>query len=180
MIGPSKKTIYVRNTGRQAGIGLLGLMLALAVIALLLLMATRYYAITHRSQELNSATSDVSFLLAGIQTFRSSRDVHAGLTFGDLFKEGLLPDSFNQANASMGKTMEAGPVWAGCTSKIDLATTEQGVDITFSKLNPEICKGLTQRLMTKKDKASWIKIDDHTAACGDKACSAVFKVLIVK
>lgn len=172
----SKKANHFKNIHKQIGIGLLELMLALAVIALLLLMATRYYTITHRSQELNSATSDISFLVASIKTWRSSQASYATMTFGSLYKLGLIPDAFKGVDSSTGNSLNPGPMWAGCASEVVLkpANTGESVDVTFSKLNPVICEGLIQRLT--KDKANWIKV--NTTTCIETPCGATFEVSV--
>ena len=55
---------------REQGIGLLELMLSLAVIAILLVMATRFFGVTHRAQAVNHATKEVTVVLAGMQHWR--------------------------------------------------------------------------------------------------------------
>jgi type II secretory pathway pseudopilin PulG len=84
--------LMLNNKYRQRGIGLLELMLSLAIIALLLIMATRYYAGTKRSKEITEVVSLVNAIRAGASNYAipgGYAPVHNLMT--TLMNAGLLP-----------------------------------------------------------------------------------------
>lgn len=102
----------IRRNNTQRGIGLLELMLALAIIAVLLIMATRYYQSTSQSQKVNQAASDVQAIIAGFANFRAG-DPTGTFTIDDL--SGFLPASWTTSPATIatanpwGKAYTAAP-----------------------------------------------------------------------
>lgn len=54
----------------QQGIGLLELMLSLAIIAILLVMATRYFLVTSYSQKLNQVTQEMAQLKGAVYSWK--------------------------------------------------------------------------------------------------------------
>ena len=57
---------------KQLGIGLLELMLSLAIIAILLVMATRYYLVTSTSQKVNETVSIMGGLKSAAENWRQA------------------------------------------------------------------------------------------------------------
>jgi type II secretory pathway pseudopilin PulG len=55
------------------GIGLLELMLSLSIIAILLIMATRYYLVTSFSQKLNQATAQITQLQSASYSWKGQK-----------------------------------------------------------------------------------------------------------
>ncbi len=53
----------------QRGIGLLELMLSLAIIAILLIMATRYFETAHRSQRVNESLELIQSIVSGSSNY---------------------------------------------------------------------------------------------------------------
>lgn len=81
----------------QRGIGLLELMLSLAIIAILLIMATRYYQTTKQSQEVNDAVQLVNSLVGAMSNYRTDhptkfKNVSVGVK--DLTDVGYLPSAY--------------------------------------------------------------------------------------
>ena len=82
--------------GKQRGIGLLELMLSLAIIAILLVMATRYYIITSRSQQVNQTAGLVGVLQGGIANWKAGKATYTptnapALSGAVLESMGLVP-----------------------------------------------------------------------------------------
>ncbi len=77
----------------EKGIGLLELMLSLAIIALLLVMATRYYSSAHGSQQLNAAVEAYHAIYAAAETYEAN-DPAGTPHLVQLVKENLLPQVF--------------------------------------------------------------------------------------
>ena len=129
--------------GRQncRGIGLLELMLSLAVIAILLVMATRFFGVTQRAQELNHAAKDVAFMMAGVHNWQAGRSNFSGISMADLMAQGLAPDDVNHDGVL--------PAWGGCEgSKVTLqagGVQSAHVDIALSDISQAICEGLVGR-----------------------------------
>lgn len=97
----------VRQKNVQRGIGLLELMLALAIIAVLLIMATRYYQSTSQAQKVNQAASDIQAILAATANYRAGNPTGA-FTIASL--KGFLPQSWGDAS-------KANPWGGGYTAK---------------------------------------------------------------
>ncbi len=80
----------------QQGIGLLELMLSLAIIALLLVMATRYYSSAHGSQQLNAAVEAYHAIYAAAETYEAN-DPAGSPVLSDLVSTNLLPQVFGNS-----------------------------------------------------------------------------------
>jgi type II secretory pathway pseudopilin PulG len=90
----------LNNKYRQRGIGLLELMLSLAIIALLLIMATRYYTTATQSQQVSSAVSMIQGIRAGAHVYYSQGGTPATLTMKALMDAGLVPKEFGAVGGS--------------------------------------------------------------------------------
>jgi prepilin-type N-terminal cleavage/methylation domain-containing protein len=74
---------------KQRGISLLEVMLSLAIIAIILVMATRYFGIASRSSNLNTATGQVNEIRQGVaQYVNSTGNLPASLD--DLYNRGFI------------------------------------------------------------------------------------------
>lgn len=119
----------------QRGIGLLELMLSLAIIAILLVMATRYFASARQGQEVASAISTIQAVSAASQSyFVAQGNSWSGLTsVTKLVAGGYLP-----SNAST-----TGP-WGGAimvTGGAD-SSNPTAVRITIPNVPPAACTQL--------------------------------------
>lgn len=74
----------------QNGIGLLELMLSLGIIAILLVMATRYFVVTSRNEKVNRAVSQINSVIAAVGNWKGSKPTYANLSVTELNKYGLL------------------------------------------------------------------------------------------
>ncbi len=87
--------INFSSNRKNKGIGLLELMLSLAIIAILLIMATRYYLVTSRSQKTDEGVALVNALIAGAEDYRGDRPTFEGLTdISILVNQGSIAKSY--------------------------------------------------------------------------------------
>jgi len=82
----------MNNLKRQAGISLLELMLSLAIIAVVLTMATRFFNQVNVTQNLNNAVSMANGVVASLQTYRLNvKEPVPNPTLAVLYSAGQLP-----------------------------------------------------------------------------------------
>jgi len=93
---------------KQQGIGLLELMLSLGLIAILLVMAIRFYQATRTSQQTAQTISDIQGIVAAglvvLQNSQELKDFQADFNLDNLHKANLLPGSVKEPNPFGGKT----------------------------------------------------------------------------
>jgi hypothetical protein len=77
---------------KQCGIGLLELMLSLSIIAILLIMATRYYLVTSYSQRLTQISEEISQIQGAAYSWKGSKSSYDGLDNSALIDSGLVTD----------------------------------------------------------------------------------------
>lgn len=84
----------IQKLRARKGIGLLELMLALAIIAVLIIMATRYYQTTARSSRMNDAVQQVNAIVAAANNYKVGQGSYTGIDNIDkLISMGVLPSS---------------------------------------------------------------------------------------
>lgn len=84
--------MMMRLVRKEKGIGLLELMLSLAIIAVLIIMATRYYQSARRSSQLNQAISSVNGVIAGVETWAAGKSGATPIpAITKLISDGYLP-----------------------------------------------------------------------------------------
>jgi len=76
---------------KARGIGLLELMLSLAIIAVLLVMATRYYKTARQGQQVNDAIAQVEAIVGASAHYSIGHDDYSKISIQALIEEGLLP-----------------------------------------------------------------------------------------
>lgn len=138
----------------QRGIGLLELMLSLAIIAILLIMATRYYQSASNNQNINQAVDMVNAVKSAVKNYMNSNlNSTAYPTVTQLEAAGYLPDNY-------ASSATANP-WNGsiCVSKADGPTTcgsQAGgsFGVALSGLPGSICNQVLQRLQATIDSAA--------------------------
>lgn len=87
-----------KSYDKQKGIGLLELMLGLTVVALIVVMASRYFTSVDRSQQANDVMSDLMAIVAAADKWVIGR-AETGfeeLTFEELNKANSLPAHLNE------------------------------------------------------------------------------------
>ena len=169
-----KMRLLKRLKSKQKGIGLLELMLALGIIALLLVMATRYYNQTRRAEMINDASRVAAFTLAGAKNWKGGRMSYEELTSYSILNDtGLAPDGIEVKNGSSGEL----PRWQGCPGEIDISwdSSERKVRLVFSHISKQICNGLKARMNRSADPT--LDNSDCTASAGStNSCDATWFV----
>lgn len=137
---------------KQKGIGLLELMLSLAIIAILLIMATRYYQSASNSQAISQALDMMNAVKSGVKNYMNSNLNSATLpSVATLVTNGYLPASYG-SSASVNATanpwggmicVEAGGSGSSCSAGLG-ASSYFNVDMTGIPVS--ICNQLSERL----------------------------------
>jgi len=79
-----KKTLFKFRCGLQRGISLLEVLLSLSVIAIILVMATRYYVSARENVGGNDTIERMALVKSAVQEFYSVSDSYADLTYSDI------------------------------------------------------------------------------------------------
>ncbi len=129
----------------QRGIGLLELMLSLAIIAILLIMATRYYQTTKQSQEVNDAVQLVNSVVAAMTNYVTDHpDQGTGssniIPFSSFIGWGYLP-------SALGSTGSTASPWGTSVGSIYVNSTG-ATYVTIEKVPSGACQQLAGRLAT--------------------------------
>lgn len=147
------------NKRRQRGIGLLELMLSLAIISVLLVMATRYYKSARQNQQVNDAISLVEAIIAASENWVIERDDYNGINISDLITAGYLPRGSNK------------DAWHG-TATVSSGMNPNEITITFAGVPPSACLSLAYKL---NNQTSHPASDPESLCSGDPAMfTAVF------
>lgn len=125
---------------RQLGIGLLELMLSLAIIAVLLVMATRYYESANHAQTSNQALSFIQAVEAAGASYLAGHTGYSNLSQTNICAEGYLPKPFCQSPADQAPT---GPF--GDAINIASASAEQ-FTLSIPHVSAAVCANLKSKL----------------------------------
>lgn len=112
---------------REKGIGLLELMLSLSIIAILLVMATRYFMVANESQKLNNAISEVNGIAGGAANYNLSYPGYADINMQKLIEGRFIPASLGGSDQN---GTGANP-WGGNISVAN-GSAGQGFTVTFT------------------------------------------------
>lgn len=148
----------------QKGIGLLELMLSLAIIAILLVMATRYFLVTSRSEQVNRTVTQIGAIQGAVGTWKGGKNSYAGLTEAELYNIGMIP----VAEYNNGKIISpwSTPVTVGPSSS-DAATS---FVITYGGIPGWACNALLAKYPTTQH---------ETPACSSNDPNAVANFTLV-
>lgn len=120
------------------GIGLLELMLALAIISVLLVAATRYFAATDSSRKVNMAADMLQAVITASEDSRMSTGNYLQITEREYLQEqGLLPADWTETSNP----------WGG---DIQVKGTADSITLTLTKVPNKDCLSLKD-LMSKKE-----------------------------
>ncbi len=129
---------FIQTFKKERGIGLLELMLALAIIAILLVMATRYFLVTSRSEQVNRMTSQIKSVDAAASKWKSGKSDYTGMTMQDLINMGLIATG----DLNAGQTLLLTP-W-GTTGNVSVVEGNLQYTITYANLPSWACSSLEQ------------------------------------
>lgn len=129
----------------QIGIGLLELMLSLAIIAILLVAATRYYQTTVSSQRVNAGARMVATVTAAVDSwydiFKTYSSPENTISTENLIKINLLPSDFAAPTANPWRGAVIIAPQGATQIKLTLTQVNYGDCLNLSAI--EIKRGLT-------------------------------------
>lgn len=131
---------------KQLGIGLLELMLSLAIIAILLVMAIRYYQSASNAQSINQAIDMVNAVKAGVKNYLTSNVGSTSIPkVSELAGKGYLPQTYQSpANANPWGGMVGFGTGTDCN---DLPTTMSPTfSICLAGIPSTICTQIKDRI----------------------------------
>lgn len=120
---------------KQAGIGLLELMLSLAIIAVLLVMATRYYESALLGERANTEVGILQAMRGAAAQYSAGQPTYDNVTFSNLAKSGLIPKALESS-------IKVGP-WGG---NLDVTGAGQQLTVKDSLVPGGACDIIKQRL----------------------------------
>lgn len=123
----------------QKGIGLLELMLSLAIIAILLITATRYYKITRTSQQVNTAADIVIAVYTAGSAWLQSQNDFSGEMLSKFVANGSLPTDFSKPNINP---------WGGQVTSRG-GSTPTTLAVTLTNIPRNACEDLQARITAK-------------------------------
>ena len=134
---------------KQKGIGLLELMLSLAIISVLLVMATRYYKTARHGQQVNDGLSLVNATVAASENWVVGKSNYQGIDVQELVNQGLLPADIGDGSS--------GSPWH---TKITVASmnNDSQVEIDLENIPTSACNSLKNKLSQQ--------MDTSTGECG--------------
>lgn len=127
----------IANRNKQRGIGLLELMLSLAIISVLLVMATRYYKSADQGQKVNNSISLITGIAGAAAQYVNAHPDTTALTIDTLVDQNYLPANFKGLKNP----------WGG---DVQLAVSGGSVTVTFTKVFAATCKILESTLSGAK------------------------------
>jgi len=131
----------------QVGISLLEIMLALAVVTVVLVIATRFFLITNISNQVNNATDQINGTRGGAISYLNDTENPTGLSIMALASGDYLPESFKGTGITGGGGVNP---WGG-DLKVAVPTTDT-LGRTFIITETAMPKSACEMLVAKLDK----------------------------
>lgn len=130
------KPLRSMATRWQKGISLLEVLLSLSIIAIILVMATRYFFVANNNDKINVVRQEVGSLVAAINAWKNQNPQYSpDLTISQLSQDGFLA---NSRSLSSDKTTLYDP-WG---DPIQLSVTGNSAQITVSLPKSSDCNAL--------------------------------------
>lgn len=123
---------------KNLGISILELLLALAIIAILLVMAVRYFELTRVAQQINNALHIISNIDTAAESWLQTHDDFTNVTLQSFIDDSLVPANFAQQHANPWN----GDIEVNANDKNNLA-----LDLSFSNVPQNICQDLKNNVM---------------------------------
>ncbi|MEM1243596.1 MAG: type 4 pilus major pilin [Pseudomonadota bacterium] len=124
------------------GLTLIELFLALAIIAIIWVVATRYYQTVKLSGQVNDAISMVQALRAAVANYASGQPKNTAVDFATLSNVGLLPSDFGAA----GNFGQGTNPWGG---NVTLAGTVGNFTITMDNMPAQGCQNMLAKFQNQ-------------------------------
>ncbi len=88
------------NRTKQSGISLLEVMLSLSIIAIILVMATRYFFVASENQNVNKVRGQIGTVVAGLQNYRNQNADYTGISMNTLVVGGFVAQTADVSGAA--------------------------------------------------------------------------------
>jgi len=123
------------------GIGLLELMLSLAIIAILLVMATRYYSVATNAQRTDDTVQLIGELETGVNAMSAAGLANSDITLQKLIDNGYIT---KQRIKSSGGTSSIISPWGGgaVTYTAPASGSTANITVAFSNVPKDKCQDL--------------------------------------
>ncbi|MFN7097283.1 MAG: type II secretion system protein [Gammaproteobacteria bacterium] len=105
------KVTQLKKWQRSFGIGLLELMLALSVIAIMLVVSVRYYSSANMQQEATSLVNGFSTIHSAVENYMADNPTAGVPTMPLLIQDGYLPNTFGTVTGN--KAIVNNNPWGG-------------------------------------------------------------------
>lgn len=129
------------GTQCQKGISLLEVMLSLSIIAIILVMATRYFFVASDSQKVSQLKGQVAALLTGATLWKHNEPSYAGLTVPVLVTDNYLTKTANMSVDASGNVTKINNPW-GKELKLVVPATNDDATIETDAKTAAACKSL--------------------------------------
>lgn len=138
------------------GYSLIELMLALAIIAIMLVVATRYYSTTSSSQKVNAGVNMLQAVINAGEDIKNTTNSYKSIVgIQKLIDQGLVPKNFSDTNINP---------WGGSINAT--SGTDTNFVLTLTNIPLEDCLSLAEIMQQKGasfDKSSSCKSNTYTA-----------------
>lgn len=142
---------------KQLGIGLLELMLSLAIISVLLVMATRYYSSARQAQQVNDAISLTEAIIAGSENWVIGKNNFTAISMTELINGGFLPRGSDR------------DPWHGAVS-VTQGPSDSQITITMQAIPNAACLNLASKLYNQTANPNGAS----ASLCGGNVFTATF------
>lgn len=133
---------YQRGYQKQTGISLLEVLLSLGIIAVILVMATKYFFVADRNDKINTLRQQIGEVMVGIESWKSEHPTYSEtpeLSIGTLSSEGFMANSSSLVNPGSANATLNNP-WG---YRIEIAHVEStGADIVTTLPGVNECRSL--------------------------------------
>lgn len=126
----------------QKGISLLEVLLSLGIIAIILVMATKYFFIADRNDKINTVRQQIGEVISAIESWKAEHPTYAdtpALSIGTLSDQGFLANSSLMVNPGTSNATLDNP-WGYSISITNVS--DSGVDITTTLPGVNECRSL--------------------------------------
>lgn len=121
----------------QRGISLLELMLSLAVIAMVLVLATRYFMNTRTSQQVNEAAEMITAVYAAGESWLQTQNSLEKNMIPIFINNGSIPSDFNESNINP---------WGG---DIEAIGDDEKLTVILNQVPADACQNLAVKIQQK-------------------------------
>lgn len=153
----------------QRGVSLLELMLALAVIAILLIMATRYFTTANVNQQVNNAVDQFTGVRGAVTNYLNDNKNTDTVDISTLVTGGYLPKTYGgPAGDGAG-----GNPWDGDIS-VTLTSGARSFEVTTTAVPQPACPMLTSRLGQNVNDALGESVSDAASCKSDGTVTVTY------